>query len=316
MGLPTPQKTWIISPCNRVTYVSLADTVGHIMYGISQFLLSNGYTCVGSSDGTVGAMDGTSRWTNAAAASTRGNGGSASMSWMVLLDGNGAQSMLAYDGSSDDIFRWSASPGAQYVVAGTPTFLPMASDELLTNTGISWIVNAATTDRLWTGWVSSDAKCCRFAVATNGSWVGNVFGTETFTPKISGATSLVNNAWCFTFGQQQNQFINGGTLGHLASVVASTEYNAAVLGGCEAFGSVVNLVTVKTPLQGGSGYPMIPISIASTSANTQGKVADLLDWWFSNYQLAQGTTSPGLEFIIVCDGLMIPWDSTTTPQMI
>lgn len=117
MTLPTHAKTWTISANNYIPFVSLADLTQKFLWGIKNFLVSNGYAVKGSCSNGTGAMDATDRWTTAADVTPRGATAGESMAWLVLTDGNGANILLAWQGATDDESRISFSPSGTYALS-------------------------------------------------------------------------------------------------------------------------------------------------------------------------------------------------------
>lgn len=327
MALPTKQKTWIVSPCNRVVYVSLNDAMSKVLFGYKAFLKANGYTVAGSCDGTTGAIDGVDRWAAAANAATRFNGAGGAQSWILLVDGNGAQILIAYQGASDDIARISFSPGALFVVAGTPNQQPTATDEQVAFSGAtgSLIDSTASGDRLWSGWVSSDHKMCRFAIARGGQWVGGLFGIELVTSKIANGPVFTPAIWGFGFGVTANALPGGAAAGKARVVVASVGKNASCSFGAFCYqGNYAFFGNVKPDAQGGVGFATLPLGIGSATAGIVGPIAMLIDWWVERSNAPHASVTSGLEFITMAgvhtasagqDGGLWPWDSVTTPVM-
>lgn len=332
MALPTKQKTWVFSPCNRITFVSLNDTMATYLFGIKTFLKANGYTVKGSCDGTTGAMDAVDRWATKANATTRGANTTTANSWIVLTDANGCNICLSYVGATDDVARLSFSPGGLYVAAGTPAFTPTATDEQLFCSGVSLINNTASADRLWSGMVSSDSKLCRFMIARSGVWVGMVWGVELLTPAttLGGAVAFSPAVWGFAYTVANMTIANvagasaqysANSKGGLARVViSSVPINIQVGGGGEALAnSVAGIVgrfnDIQPELQGANGYPMAPIVCSSGTTSAQGKLGNRIDWWTGRSSgQADGDTYGTLNFIQVGQ-LAFPWDGTTTPTM-
>lgn len=333
MALPTLTKTWIIDPCNRITYVSLLDTMQRYLYQIKEFLKANGWTVKGSASAGTGAMDAVDRWTVSTDVTPRATVAAASQAWIVLTSsGSGVDLCLNFRGSTDDICRQAFSPGGLYVAAGTPNQQPTATDEVeVDGFGQSVIGNQTSGDRLWSGWVTSDAKMCRFAIARAGIW-GGVFGNgrpwgiETYvaTPIVTPAypTPLANPT--LIYATDSNSLPNGSIIGKTRLTVASIAYTANVHWGMETFVNSTFFGNEKPQLQGGLGYPIYPLSYFSNTAGAKGKLGNAIDIW-------QGRTSgdlPGdtygaLQFIVMLGGsggtagtsMVYPWDGVTVPVM-
>ena len=124
MTLPTPVKTWTISPNNRISYVSLADTTQRFFHGIKTFLLAHGWTTAGSAKSGTGALDGVDRWTATTDVTPRGATQADSNAWWVGTDGNGAQMCLSWCGATDDCGRISFSPAAAFSISRASGTLP------------------------------------------------------------------------------------------------------------------------------------------------------------------------------------------------
>jgi hypothetical protein len=322
MALPTVTKTWTISPNNRITFVSLLDTMQRYLFGIKEFLKNTGtYTVKGSCSTAVGAMDGADRWTSSALVTPRATATSASNAWFVLTDGNGCDLCLSYVGASDDIARISFSSSGSYVVAGTANNTPTATDEIVILSIGSLIGSTASADRVWNGWVSSDKKLCRFNIARSGIWVGQTWGLELVTSSVSGPPAVFTPAvWGFGAAPAINAWANSTAVGFSRISVASVAFTSSNKYMMEIFGSDVSTFNnVLVEAQGGTGYPVMPLSIGSATTGTQGKIGALIDWWAgrSAGTINDGDTYGTLQFLVISIliGGMWPWDGTTTPVL-
>lgn len=345
MALPTLTKTWIISPCNRIVYVSLLDTMQRYLHGIKTFLKANGFTVKGSASAGVGAMDGVDRWTLTTNVTPRATVAAASQAWIVLTSsGSAIDIMLAYMGASDDVCRVSFSPGGLFVAAGTPQNQPTATDEVVDHNVTTTMIGITTGDRLWSGWVSSDAKMVRFALARGGFWLAN-FGApttgkqwcietfnQTMTPPSFGSPTA--NPTCWIGLQGPNNLPNGTQIGRTRLVHASVPSvpvpQVSIHFGVESWPS--NAVTASYPiqfgnekpqLQGSLGYPILPINIYGNSTGYRGKVGNLIDQWTGRSAGdTPGDTYGALQFInmngylgVAAGGGVWPWDGVTVPVM-
>jgi hypothetical protein len=332
MALPTKQKTWVISPNNRITFVSLIDTLSRLVFGLKTFLkASGGYTVKGSCDGTTGAMDGVDRIASQANFQTRATIAGASQSWIVLTDKSGCDILITYQGASDDIARISFSPGGLYLAAGTPAQQPTATDEQLFLSATSIVNATASADRVWHAWVSSDGKMFRVVVARSGVVAGPVWGVEIFNSVCVSPAVASPAAWGFAHGNttgiasltvlNATYSVNGR--GGLARVVVSgTPVNIQVGGGSETFAlAAATLAGINCELQGSQGPVVQSLSLYSATASARGKLGNRIDWWFSNDSQPDGTVTASKDFIMFTgsgsnsQGILWPWDSTTTPQM-
>lgn len=330
MTMPAVQKTWLISANNRISYVSLNATMGAFLYGLKQYLKTQGYTVAGSCNGTTGAMDGVDRWASPANAQTRFGGTAGAQSWIVLTDGNGVQILFTYDGTADNLATFGFSPGALYVVAATPTFKPTATDEQLVLTSTDLINATTSSDRTWFCWVDNLHKSFRVIVARAGVFVGQLWGVElvaskvvsgvttaTWTPAVWGFGMPVNNDNITTVGQQW---------GLARPSTSGTPRNAICKATIENLGGNVVMgilcVANRNELQGATGIPVIPIGLCSTDTNTQGKLGDLYDWWMGRVSGgADGDLYDSRKYLAIAgirgsggNGLW-PWDGTTVPQL-
>lgn len=332
MALPAKAKTWIIDPCNRIAFVSLLTTMQAYLYEATAFLLANGYTCKFSASAGVGpasAADTTNRWANAVAVMPRATAAAASQAWIVLTDGSAGQILIAFQGASDDIARISYSPTGAFVPAATPSHQPTATDELVMLTALSLIDATASADRVWSGWVTSDAKMCRFGVARSGAWVGRFWGVELFTVtgvNVPASAPVPVIAWgmAATNSSIPPGAVAAGNQAHCRTLVSSVAFSAVVGGGNESALGISGLANYSgfTPeLQGGA--PLIfALSLWTLTVGTRGKLGNRIDWWFALDNQIPGQTTVGKDFIHMNhqlaasnSGWLWPWDSVTTPTM-
>lgn len=334
MPFPAKAKTWTVTGNNAIAGASLNLMMGAYLFRVAvTFLLANGYTCKGSSTGVVAAMDGVNRWATAADALIRAANTTTANSWIVLTDGNGCNICLSYVGATDDVCRISYSPGGLYVAAGTATFTPTATDEIVLSTGVTVIdTTAAATNRTYFGWVDSQAKLCRNLLSLNstGSPTGMVWGVELFDSSLQDRT-ISPSVWGFACGAAN--FACGGTV---STAMTSGVYAANSRGGSARVNvSQLNMsggfplwnngnftwFDVNTELQGTNGYPIWgPFRVGSMTASYTGVVAQLYDWWSCRNAAAAATCNLGdtldtKNFMVVgiLGGIMWPWDGSTTP---
>ncbi len=335
MGYPTKAKTWIVSPNNTVADATLPLMVGHFFKIIADFLLANGYTCKGSSNGTTAAMDGNNRWAAIADGSTRGANTTSAQSWMVLTDGNGCDICLSYTGGADTHARVAYSPGGLYVAAGTVTHTPTATDELaLTASGGQSFIGAAlvAVPRQLFGWVDSEAKMCRFLCSNNSNTAASlVWGVEVLDTSLQDRT-IAPSVWGFAYDGSAGEFNSGqGSSSGVQGVfvqgtrggrMRANGISIGVNGGALAFAGNPSLwQNVLTDLQGGAGYPMWgPFRVGGSTTNMSGIAGQLFDWWTArnanNSALAAcGDTMDNKNFMLVGTpgSLAWPWDGLTTP---
>lgn len=320
MQPPTIAKTWVISPCNRIPFVSLLGTMGGYLLGVKNWLVAHGYVVRGSSDGTTAAMDGVDRWVTAASVAARASIAGAAQSWTVLRDGNGTDILFAYQGTSDDVARISFSPLGDFVVAGVPTQQPTAVGERVVSSGASLIASAASGDRLWSCWVTSDAKMFRMAIARGGLWVGRHAGVELFAPVAVPPMTLSPAVWGFAFDLGTSNISNGAVVGVTRPIVSGAGVPADMRFGIETFGNSSTLFTgVKPEAQGAIGYPAFPLSIGSNTPGARGKYGDLIDTWQGRTSGANDGDTYASAAFIAMNGYngsgggsgMWPWDGST-----
>lgn len=324
MTLPIVAKSWIITPNNRILFVSVADTTQNLLFGWKAFLKTNGYTVKGSASGGTGAMDGVDRWTNAAAVTPRGALSSNSQAWIVLTDGNGADISICWQGNADEQARIAFSPTGIYVAAGTPQNQPTAADEQAFITGNTTIHSASTSaDRVWFGWVSSDKKACRFVIARGGVWVGQLWGVEPITSVVTTTAQQQTSPTIYTpplvgfgYASSGNLITSPAQVGLARSVVASVIFSMSLRFGFEEFANAFQWSALRPPMQGGLGVDIWPLSVASFTVGAEGKIGNLIDWWVGKNTGGNPGDTYFLKFIAAdSGGVLWPWDGSTIPVL-
>jgi len=330
MAFPPIQKTWTISPNNAIADLTLLAMMANYLLQVANFLLANGYTCKGSSNGVTGAMDAVNRWVTVADTAIRGANVTTAQSWMVLTDGNGCDLCLAYEGASDSIARISYSPGGLYVAAATGTHTPTATDELIMASATSVIgTTAATTPRVLFMWADSEAKLCRclLTLDTANAPTGITWGLELLDSTLQDR-AISPSVWGFAYtsGEFQISNITTGFAGAFSQSVRGgrSRVNASALnltGGSYQFISSWQAIqtSTQTELQGTSGYPIWgPLRVGSATAGFTGLTANLIDWWScrAGAPAICGDTYDNLNYMAVgtAGGLLWPWDGVTTPD--
>lgn len=319
MALPAKQKTYSLSPCNRVVYASVVQVQREVMFGIKNHMKSVGYTVKGSSTGAAAAMDGVDRWAAATDAGTRGANTTTANSWICLTSALGVDIVFSFVGATDDIYRISISHQGDYVAAGTPTFTPTSSNEqVLVNT--TTITTNTTGDRLWTCLARTDAKGFRVAIARQGVWVGSVFGSEEYTKTGYGVgiTTSAEAGFGFTVANLTlSNFYSGVTAQSRGSYVrTSISPFLALCGmGGECFADTGTLTgstgqSFAPELQGGVDYTLKRVSMFSSTTAMRGKVGNFIDLWVGRSSgIVDGDHYGNREFINL-GNVVWPWDGT------
>lgn len=318
MALPTKVKTWVIDPCNRDTNATLLEAVGDAMLAIKNSILTmSGVTVKGSCNGVTGAMDGVDRWTTSANVQTRFNGTAGAQSWIVLDLGNmsGVELLLTYNAASQQGFSFYFSPGGNYVVAGTSTHKPTATDEVTISAQNAIMSSSGTNDRLWTTWFANDGSALRFAIAEAGVWtmflvleaVTNRFATPAnFSPAVVG----------FAIGTQIG---HAGTLGVWGTPRPACRANpgAAVnisgFFGTEGYGTGIAPAQLTSVAENqGGGHNLYPVSMHSTTATVRGPVCNFIDLYCGNTGANDGDTYPNdlTRLWVQIADFIVPWDGS------
>lgn len=313
----------------RITFVSLLITTGTYATGISNQAIAQGMTCAGSSNGVAAAMDGANRCTNAAGFAVRGANASTAQSWIVFTHANGAQTCLAYVGASDDIFRVSCSPGGLFVVAGTATFTPTATDEVVGTSATTLIGATASNDRIFNVWIDSAHNGWRAAIFRSNILAGSLIGSELFSADYLGSgASCAVPTWCFAYTPSA------------ASTAASLlgAYSASTAGGATRMtvsgtpitvnmGGTGKILGNQTTAENGvaqelnsSNFLLRPIGVYSVTTGAKGDVGNRYDWHLDNEMKACGEVDSGKNWLYMNNsasagsvpGTLWPWDGTST----
>lgn len=325
MALPTPQKTWVIDPCNRVVFSSLVQTQRTIAYENKVFLKANGFTVKGSSTGSVAAMDAVDRWAAATDAGTRGANTTTAQSWIVLEHSGmgGLEILMTYQGSADNNYKIAISPGGNWTVAATATHQPTASDEVIViaNT-IDFINSTASGDRLWSGWVSSDGAICRLAIARAGAWVNgfaiesvsstvNTSGGAGFSPAVLGVLLGTGSAFQPYSTRNNAAVANAGGVGRANGIGQATTQVTGMMGVEGYNGTSGPANTTFVPELQGSAL-LYPLTVWSNTATARGKLGLLYDWWVGLTTAGDGDTYPNdaTRLFIQLNDDVWPWDGS------
>lgn len=320
--LPTPTRTWVISPCNRIAFVSLIDATQQVLYRVKTFLLARGYTVRGSASAGTGAMDSTDRWSNAAAVTPRATTSAASQAWIVLRDGNGADILFAFQGASDDIARISFSAGGLFVAAGTPNNQPTATDEEVIWSATTLVNATASGDRLLSLWGTADAKNFRWALARANVWTGGVIGVErvgapdsgfgggvTFTPDIAGFGNLATQ---LSHNNGTSAYAANSTGARARVVIGGTSFSIGAGIGCLKGGGLTSLFSNGVQHLQGSNYGLLETYLVSQTASATGNLGKRVDWWLGKTTAAGAVDGDvyGTNQFIQLGETAWPWDGS------
>lgn len=177
MPFPQLSKNWNVYANVRQAFTTLVGVMGWFAYENKTRMLLNNWTVKFTCDGTTGPSSGadtTDRITSAATFATRATIAGAAQAWYVLQNLDGVQLLITYQGATDDIARIAFSPGGLYVPAGTATFQPTATDEVVMSTGSTIINVTASLDRVMSIFCAADSTAWRFGLWRNNTTISCV----------------------------------------------------------------------------------------------------------------------------------------------
>lgn len=309
-----------------ITYSSLNQTLSAYISGITTQAVSRGMTRIGSCNGTTGAFDGVSRWS--ASAAVRGATTTTAQSWDLIQHANGAQTLIGYTGATDDICRISGSPSGVFVLAGTPTFLPTATDEVVGWSGTT-VIGTGSANRVYNVQIDLAHTGWRAFIFTAGIMAGPALHGELFDPAFidpATATCAVPVWWGGVVGSTAGSApalmgsysvnANGGVTRMLVSGVAKTVQMGA--SGKSTSGGFANENNTPQALNGGL-IPFRSIGLHSITATANGDVGRRYDCLLSNEFKACGELDAGMNWVNLNNastaganpGLLWSWNGVT-----
>lgn len=313
----------------QITFVSLLTTLGTYITGITNQAIAQGYVCAGSSNGVTAAMDGTNRCTTAAGFAVRNSSLTAAQSWIVITAANGAQTLFTFNGASDDVCRISGSPAGLFVVAGTATFAPTATDEVVAITGTTIIGTTNSGNRIYNVQIDSAHNGWRAFVFSAGVLAAAVLYGELFDPAFivgPGATCAVPTWWGATSPTNINTGGNffssysANTLGGSTRMIVGGTARTINMGAsakCTS-GLFTNENNVVQDLNGGL-FTFRTVGLHSITTNGKGDVGRRFDWLYTNEFKACGELDSTKNWAVLSlqsvaggsSGMMWTWDGST-----
>lgn len=309
----------------RIVFTSLNQTLSAYVSIIATQGIAKGYTRLGSSNGTTAAFDGVSRWS--ATAAVRGANTTTAQSWDIITAANGAQTLFAYTGTNDDVCTIACSPGGLYVLAGTPTFKPTATDECISTVAASVIGATASGDRIANVWIDTAHNGWRAAVFRANVLAGPLITVELFDPLfVVAPASFPVPVWagCLTpasftgpsiFGQYSQSQAGGQARALISATPVTVNLGASgkVLGG--SFGAEAGLAQELN----GSSFVIRSIGLSSITATARGDVGNRFDWHMEQELLACGQLDAAKNWIYINNnnaaggtiGVLWTWDGVS-----
>lgn len=270
----------------RITFVSLLATMGGFITGITNQAIAKGYTVAGSCNGVTGAMDGVNRCTTAAGFAVRATIAGAAQSWIVITAANGAQTLFAFQGVSDDIARISCSVGGLFVAAGTPANQPTATDEVVGVTAVSLIGATASSDRIFNVWIDSAHNGWRAAIFRLNILAAPLIWCELFDPTfVVSPASVPVPTWCGCLapgslvmagitGQYSGNAVGGST----RMLISGTPTTVNMGASCKMLGNTPTAENGIAQTLNGSNFIIRSLGLSSVTATASGDVGNRFDF--------------------------------------
>lgn len=317
----------------RITpFVSLLNTCGTMMSAAIVQMIAKGMTCRGSSNGTTAALDGTNRCTTAAGWAVRAANTTTAQSWAVLTGSDGTQWLFSYTGGSDDIMRVAKSSQAGYVIAGTATFCPTATDEQVVQSGNTIIGATTSGDRVFDVFVDSTAKSWWFIAFQAGVPAGALvrgapydLGSPSFLVSPAAVLGPQTLGFVMTPSNYGQSSIGGqysAAIGSVLRMTAPAGPQSLTCGGFVLNASNNATIDVGNPMALNGNVSLIKYcGIFSNNASGNGYIGWHQDMWLTFDPQACGALggpTTGKEFVYLNNvatpanqSMLFPWDNAT-----
>ncbi len=319
--------SWTITPnLHNTPFVSLNDSASYFIFQNFTAMTAGGATIKWTCDGVTGptgAGDTTNRLLTKANCTVQGAAAGNAQCYFVVTDGDGSQLGIFYQGATADVIRIAYSPGGLYVLAGTTTNQPTATDEVVLSAGNTIIGATASADRVLQIWTTTGCKNWSCAIFRQNAIV-NVLGIEkvndiastgVFAPLPRVGYRYTAVAKASSIGSPIGGIVNAAvgaaaSSGTFARIFTVSTSRLVRIGGGEisipaAIGGGVTIdgLFVSTPpatSSPGGGSPFLPIFWSGEkTANLDGFLCYPIDW-YQQYTAsltvpALGTFSPGYD---------------------
>lgn len=309
----------------RITFVSLNQVLSAYVSIITTQAIARGYTRAGSSNGVLAALDGVSRWS--AVASIRGANATTAQSWDIITAANGAQTLFAYTGSSDDQCTIACSPGGLYTLAGTPTFKPTATDECVGTTGVTVVNATASGDRLANVWIDSAHNGWRAAMFRANILAAPLICVELFDPVfVISPASFPVPVWAGVLvpaslvgGTIFGQYAANSAGGQARALISASQVIVSMGASGKSLGNSFTAENGIAQELNGSNFTLRPIGLSSVTVAARGDVGNRFDWHMNQEQLACGQLDAGKNWLYMGNnasagigiGILWPWDGVS-----
>lgn len=309
-----------------ITFASLLTTLGTYVTGIANQAIAKGYTCAGSSNGVTAAMDGVNRCTLAAGFAVQAANTTTAQSWIVITAANGAQTCFAFVGATNDIARISCSPGGLFVVAGTATFTPTATDEVVGSSATSLIGNTASGNRVFNVQIDSAHNGWRAFIFRAGIVAGPLLFCELYDPQAYCTATIAVPVWCGAqaaasisslgnvFGTYSVNSIGGAT----RMTVSGTPTTVNMGGSGKTLGNSATGQDNLAQELNSNQFVNRSIGVSSVTATARGDVGNRFDWYYDQEFKACGELDASKTWVMLniaaaagsSGGTLWTWDST------
>jgi hypothetical protein len=335
MAAPTLEKTWQISPNNKVTKNSEHTFARYLMWlfkDVVTSFASNPWTVHSSSDGVsnFGAADYWTAWTNLL-------WGTGNHSWIVFNLPSGVQVKFdqKYTNANCEDNWVCFSPGALYT-GGSLSAAPTATDEV---TQFIARVDNSITEPWWSGfleatyapkydcrmhvWHSTDGLVTRMILMRNGLCPCFWRFEDLSDPRTGHTNPFCAGLLVASTSPDSTDVLNPQYLqdvGSLFTTIAGSKRRLYNFGLMQGTGYLWTEGAAATGAEAADDEINVSeVAYFSYDTGARGPKGHAADLWFSPYQyLQKGMTSPAVattrDFVHV-QGLCLPWTGDATPFM-
>lgn len=320
MALPVLAKTWQFNVNQTVAAQGTAlDTGERLMFIIKNSLLGFAlmpWTCSGSSNSSVAAMDGVDRIITTA--NIVGSAGA--HSWIVLRQTGIATNYeicIDWNSGAANGITLVVSPSAGFT-GGSTTARPTATDEsVIINQ--SFFFSGVDTNHQIHVMQSTDGACTRVIGWRGGN---NLCTFMIFDKPVNTVTGWTNPSITYAIGNTGAIGITYATLNAGTNCIGRGTGAFTAQWACESFGGSIlpeltNIGTVVNSFE--NAWSFFPIGIGSTTASNRGRHGSLADIWWKPTSVSDADTFPNdanNRQFVAFGCLIFPWTNGTDIPLI